>query len=314
MNINNNSYQHWVFTLNNYTEEDVQRLRGVVAEGACRYICFQAEVGENGTPHLQGYVQLEARRRLRTVKRIIGDRAHIENRRGTHAQARDYCRKEESRDPAGPEFVEYGIPTKGAGQRNDLITVKESIDQGLQGLELAEAHFPEWVKYHRSFDKYVGLRKDRQRTWQTHTTVYYGPPGTGKSSRALQEAGPDAFWLSKPDGNTVWWNGYEGQENVVIDEFYGWISRSTMQRLCDRYPVSVETKGSAVPFRAKRIWITSNQAPEDWWRIGLGAMERRLQGDLGKVVYMSDPMPNGWVEPERDAVGGGSAASDPDTQ
>ncbi len=37
-------------------------------------------------------------------------------------------------------------------------------------------------------------------------------------------------------------------------------------RWFDRYPVSVEVKGSSRPLNATRIWITSNVAPIDWYR------------------------------------------------
>lgn len=132
------------------------------------------------------------------------------------------------------------------------------------------------------------LRAEHQRDWQTVVTVYWGPSGSGKSRRAREEAGPGAFWLPKPSSSTapLYWDGYEGQEHVVIDEFYGWMSRDTMQRVIDRYPLPVACRGYSAPFVAKKVWITSNDPPEKWWKIGLGAMERRLQAPIGTVVHI----------------------------
>lgn len=43
------------------------------------------------------------------------------------------------------------------------------------------------------------------------------------------------------------------------------------------------------PFLAKKIIITSNVHPTEWWpKVGLGAMVRRLTAPLGKVVFMED--------------------------
>lgn len=61
-------------------------------------------------------------------------------------------------------------------------------------------------------------------------------------------------------------DGYRGQEHVVVDEFRGGIDISHMLRWLDRYPVLVEVKGSAAVLTAKKIWITSNLSPDDWYK------------------------------------------------
>lgn len=72
------------------------------------------------------------------------------------------------------------------------------------------------------------------------------------------------------------------------------MKRVAMQRLCDSTPEYVPVKGGMVPFVAKRIIITSNSPPSQWWpNIGLGPMERRLTGNHGTVVHMTQP----WVSP-----------------
>jgi hypothetical protein len=77
----------------------------------------------------------------------------------------------------------------------------------------------------------------------------------------IQHAGPDAFWSSQ----TKWWDGYEGQPNVVLDEFTGWLSIPYMLRLLDKYKFTVETKGGHINFIARTIYITSNTAPTTWY-------------------------------------------------
>jgi len=107
--------------------------------------------------------------------------------------------------------------------------------------------------------------------------VFWGATGTGKSKRAWEEATLEAY---PKDPNTKFWDGYNGQENVVIDEFRGLISISHMLRWLDRYPVIVEIKGSSCVLKAKKIWITSNLSPDDWYKEldseTLSALRRRL--------------------------------------
>lgn len=115
--------------------------------------------------------------------------------------------------------------------------------------------------------------------------VFIGPTGTGKSHRAWQEASYDAF---PKDPRTKFWDGYQGQEHVVMDEFRGAIDISHMLRWCDKYPVIIEVKGSSTVLKAKTIWITSNLDPSLWYpdvdAQTLQALLRRLT-----VVYMITP-------------------------
>jgi len=108
--------------------------------------------------------------------------------------------------------------------------------------------------------------------------VYWGVTGAGKSRRAWDEASLSAYPKSP---STKFWDGYVGQEHVVLDEFRGEIGISHLLRWLDRYPVTVETKGSAVVLSARRIWITSNISPRDWYpnldEATMDALLRRLE-------------------------------------
>lgn len=92
--------------------------------------------------------------------------------------------------------------------------------------------------------------------------VYWGSTGSGKSHRAWGEAGPHSY---PKDPRTKFWDGYNGHEHVVIDEFRGGIDISHLLRWFDKYPVVVEVKGSSTVLKATKIWITSNISPNDWY-------------------------------------------------
>lgn len=80
----------WVFTINNYTAATTptaETLNGAI------WCCFGREVGENGTPHLQGVVYFENAKTL-TAVRVLLPGAHLEVKRGTFVQAMDYCKKD----------------------------------------------------------------------------------------------------------------------------------------------------------------------------------------------------------------------------
>ena len=119
--------------------------------------------------------------------------------------------------------------------------------------------------------QYQILKRD-QRRWKSKVYVLVGEPGTGKSKWALDNF-PNAYW--KQRGN--WWDGYHHDE-VVLDDFYGWLPFDTLLRLLDRYPLLVETKGGQASFIAKTIVITSNALPREWYQNvrNYSALARRI--------------------------------------
>ncbi len=292
--------RNWVFTINNPEGDD-----GKLAVPGSLFLFYQREVGnENTTEHYQGLVCFANARGLSGVKKLL-PRAHLEVMKGTVDQSIDYCSKEEGRI-SGP--FEEGEKPVGQGKRTDIKQVFDMVKNGDSELAIADAAPQSWIRYYRGIERYRRLTTSA-RNFQTEVRVYYGPPGSGKSRRALSEAGTDSYWLVRPrtTGGGVWWDGYSGQPTVVIDEFYGWLTRDFLQRLVDRYPLMIETKGGALSFTSKLIIITSNLHPKQWYKkVGLGALKRRLLPPIGKVVYMGDnkfPTPESYFHNFGDLVG-----------
>lgn len=256
---------NWVFTWNNPDYEAEQP--NVWAD--VKYAVWQHEVGENGTPHYQGYVCFTKLMRLAGLKEI-NPTIHWAVRKGTHAQAKAYCTKEETRTDGPFEFGEE--PAQ--GKRNDLLEVAEYAKDHTMA-DLAAMYPADVIRHHRGLLEYKRLITP-DRNHLTELIIYWGPPGTGKSTK-VKELYPDAFWLKRSRTHDPWWDGYDQHETVVMDEFYGWVSVDLMTRLVDRFPLTVEVKGSAVKFNAKRIVITSNAPPESWWHCELHGMARRLR-------------------------------------
>lgn len=114
--------KHWCFTLNN---PEAGLLMDSFTDLA--YGVYQQEIGENGTPHFQGFLMFTKRKRFNQVKALPGlQRAHLEVRRGTPQQARAYAMKLETRQ-ADTLPVEHGVfddqVTQGERERTRLTTI-----------------------------------------------------------------------------------------------------------------------------------------------------------------------------------------------
>jgi hypothetical protein len=60
------------------------------------------------------------------------------------------------------------------------------------------------------------------------------------------------------------WDGYQGQESVLIDDYNDKMSRRFLLRLLDRYPMQVRITGGWRNFTSKRIYFTSEYPPDCW--------------------------------------------------
>lgn len=88
---NNLQSRKWCFTLNNYTDDEYRILLEWCAT-KIHYIIGK-EIGENGTPHLQGFVESKGGIRFDTLKNL-NDRVHWEKAKGNKKQNFIYCSKE----------------------------------------------------------------------------------------------------------------------------------------------------------------------------------------------------------------------------
>lgn len=239
-------YRAWMFTSFDDARPDFP----------CRYLVFQQErCPETNRLHWQGYCYLDAAKALGGVRRLMPG-AHWEPRRGTHEEARAYCTKAKSR-VAGP--FERGDPPS-QGERGDLKALCEAVASGRTDRELALS-MPECIVKYRSGISALRFAFVEPRAHKTRCIVLWGAAGCGKS-RWAHRTFPTAF--HKDPGE--WWDGYVGNDVVILDEFYGQLSLAYMLKMLDRYPCQFQIKGGYVVFRAKLVIITSNTDPLEWYR------------------------------------------------
>jgi len=90
-----NAKYKYDFTLNNYTEQEVCQLKEQIPL-LCKKAVVSKEVGESGTPHLQGYISLKVKARKTTIAKIPGfGRASFRPMRNEEALV-NYVQKKDS--------------------------------------------------------------------------------------------------------------------------------------------------------------------------------------------------------------------------
>lgn len=247
--------KYWCFTLNNYNDNDELLLQQYGLDGIFSYLVYGKEIGDSGTEHLQGYFELPNRLRFNQVK-ALHHGLHLEQREGSAEEARDYCMKDN-------DFIEIGIMTGSSpGARSDIMALKASLDDGKSLSEVSDEHFREFLKYERGIRSYI-LLHSTPRNWVTEVHVRWGDTGTGKT-RYVWDNHPHESIYCHPGGQ--WFDGYGNHEVVLFDDFSGsCFALPYLLKLCDRYPMTVPVKGGFVNWAPRKIFITSNLNPEEWY-------------------------------------------------
>lgn len=189
--------RRYVFTLNNPSAQLDFTQHPII-----RFAVWQLELAPNtGTPHYQGYLELERAVRITALKKIdcIAG-AHFEVARGHRDTAAAYCRKEESRAPgddSGPwEHGDWGAG--GQGARTDIAAAVDSLTEG--GIAAVVADHPvQYVKYHR------GLEALAKKLKKTPTDDDFVPrPWQARLLKLLVDSPSDdrtIIWLTDTSGN-----------------------------------------------------------------------------------------------------------------
>lgn len=241
--------QAWCFTLNNYTDEEVEAVKTV----ECRGIKAGFEIcPSTGTPHIQGAICFDKQFTRNQVKKMISNRLHLEKMAGSW-EDQDYCFKE------GNILRDEGEGLK-QGRRSDLESVKRKFDKGASVLQLMDEdpHVMKgcWKMFERLED-YRDSKRIREEV-MPQCLWLYGDTGVGKThcvneyAKSLQDK---PYWKYK-DG--VWWDNYRGQKVVIMNEFRGGIPYEEMLAMCDKFHYEVSRRGRApMPFLATIILVTS---------------------------------------------------------
>jgi len=261
------------FTLNNYDLSNVTFLQDFKD---CSYMIFAKEVGEEGTPHLQGYVEFPNPRNTgkdwSNLKKVLGsNKFHFEKRRGTAQQASDYCEfADYPTNQVRNEWVNIYGEISRQGERTDWAHTVNAIISGSQVTDVIQDQ-PQLLPAIRALERLqqISIQPINR---EVQVNVLVGPPGSGKS-RHVWDNYPNCY--SKPSGQ--WWDGYNGEEVILLDDYYGDIEYSELLKVLDRYKYRVPIKGGFVGARWHTVFITSNQLPQYWYRETSALMRRITQ-------------------------------------
>ncbi|ASH99191.1 replication-associated protein [Giant panda circovirus 4] len=285
------------FTINNIdANNNIENYFNFPIDGV-KYCIYQKE--KVTRDHLQGYIEFEAPKSQAQIKDILGKEAHIEKRRGTALQAQQYCMKNDSR-VSGP--YEFGVISH-QGKRSDLKEIADRFRSGESIKDIIDGNETQFVRYGRGLRELQALLQPRPRSYtKKEVVVLWGPPGVGKSYfvNHIMELRQKLLYIKSP--NTKWWDNYQGESDILLDEFPGTMTARDAKIILGEVNGPLETKGgSFTTDKMERFWITSNYEPGMWFEnakdIDRSAVQREVNGPLETKggSFTTDKMERFWI-------------------
>ena len=290
------------FTLNNYTDNDVELLRCFYVE-CCKYLVCGKEVGESGTPHLQGFFTLKLKLSMRGVHKALGTSSiALLVASGTSFQAATYCKKGEqtkeewdSLKESGPNYglnfqgEEFGqVPSP--GKRTDLDLLCDAVEEGKSMLEVSKIHPASHVRNYRGLANLQALNTQPYEHPTVRGIYYWGPPGTGKSHTARSLC-PESLCIK---AQSKWWDGYAGESHVLLDDLDGNFLGHHLKIWADKCACTGEIKGGVVTLCHTTFIITSNYSINHLWKddpVMAAAIKHRFKVTNMTIPCMFTPQP-----------------------
>lgn len=260
-------HSNWCFTYNyggtgQPKKEDVMVFYNELCGIAAYVVAGWEAAPETGQLHLQGYLQLDTKKRLTQLKKIeCGLTVHWEVAKGDEEENYAYCTK-------GGEFMEFGEARVVNGGKREKKRWRQALDLAKQGTyddidPQIQLQFCKQLDYIR--DRYAKRPMDLPPG--TKNLWIWGPTQTGKSRMARD------IFKTRFEGNfynklqNKWWDHYnDNSQPVLIDDLELETGKALIQYLkmwLDMYVFKVEYKGGAKDIRPPLIIITSNYHPWD---------------------------------------------------
>lgn len=254
-------YSRWVITWNNYSEENWEFLKNSVGpDKLFSYLLMSKE--EVGCPHIQGYFEMESKRRHATLEKrgLLG--CWFEPAKGNVSQNQVYMAK----NPI--EEFEAGVPIIQRQREGGAKTAKKEKDKWAEIRDLMKSGKSDELeqKYPGESIRYNLLPRVQYPCpdeYAPHCMWIWGPKHTGKSEYAYGECESFGGYFEKPFNK--WWDNYQGQPCVILTD-------PTEKNLkeCDQWffallnknKFCVEVKGGSRMIRPKVVMVTANMSLE----------------------------------------------------
>lgn len=229
-------------------------------------------ISEKELLHVHIVVTFSGTKRITGVKEYFGN-AHCEIMLGTKTDAIMYINKEGKFEEKGEKilakFGECDAIENNAGTRSDLaefdkLVMSDNFD--LNKFLLTKRNEKDIKMYTNRFYR---LKEVENRKLRDIEVIYIeGAPGSGKSFHVYNNNDfSQIFKINCDEKANFPFDGYACQPILWLDELRpGLINVAYLLQILDKYPLSVNVKGSKAPACWTKVYITSAVPLSEWFQ------------------------------------------------
>lgn len=306
----NTQSRKWTLVINNPLDAglDHAAISEILRRFSPDYFCLADEIASTGTFHTHGALYSRSPIRFATLKNRLPT-AHIEKAYGSMVENRAYIRKEgkwadtDKVETAIPgSFEEWGeLPTEKAEKAPEMAKLLELVREGKRTTEII-TDAPNLAFRVRDIDllRQVLLadRYASENRLNLEVSYLYGASGVGKTRGIYARHDPREICriTNYRAGRGVSFDGYNGQDVLVFEEFSSQIPIGDMLNYLDIYPLSLPARYNDRIACYTTVYITSNLPLErQYWEVQRHSPET-WRAFLRRIHHVIEYAPDGSAQ------------------
>jgi hypothetical protein len=238
----------WMLTLNNPETETIESLHKQLCAD---YGTGQVEMGESQTRHIQALFWFKSQKRFGALKSAV-PAGHWEPVKNIEASLK-YVVKENTRLEGPWTFGELPVKRNSKDDWEEVFNLAKSGKIEEIPAQIRVQHYSNLKRIEKDF-----MPMNHQ-TESTRGVWIHGNPGCGKTHMIRENFGAEGGLYLK--NNNKWWDGYQGQKFVVLEDVDNSQWRflvNNMKIWADKYAFIGESKGGQVAPVYQKLFVTSN--------------------------------------------------------
>ena len=267
--------RNYLLTFNNPVEHgwEHEKIKEVLHNGytsLCFY-CLGDEIGnETQTYHTHALVCFNGPIAFDSLKKRFPE-AHIDVCFGTPAECRDYVMKSGkwAEDPKHDTvvegtFEEWGDLPGSSGEQGRRTDIEGMLELCKQGYTLPEilAVYPQGLRYMSALKeaREIYRRENAPERREVEVIYIWGVTGTGKTRYVMDKHRDNVYRVTDYKHP---FDGYDGEEVIVFDEYHSQFDVTQFLDYTDRYPVELRCRYANKVALYTKVYIISNIPLED---------------------------------------------------
>lgn len=277
---NDSGTRKWQVTINNPAEKGITHdtIKEALAKLKPDYWCMCDEIGgKSKLYHIHIYIYRKSAIRFQTMKNLFPS-GHLEVALGTSQENRAYILKEGKKNEKKLKeeeavnlketFEEMGeCPVERKGARNDLADLYDMIKCGMSNFDILEEQ-PQYMLNLEKIERARQIVREAQYKncfRKLEVTYIFGKSGAGKTRGVMEKYGYENVYRVT-DYEKHPWDGYDGQDIVIFEEFRSSFKIQDMLNYLDGYPLQLTCRYANKVACFTKVYIITNIELEDQYK------------------------------------------------